>query len=220
MCIFLLTSMITGCSSGKIDLEVKNISSELCSEQISQENSSDISEQCSVDNGGINNENTIETTSNKQSQEDSSDISEQYSVNNGGINNKNTVETASNEQISQEDSSDVSKQNCVNDDVIVDENTTDLTIENSLNIIDIEQIEKEGGIVEFADIMTYGDFQNLGWTDDVDASLDKDEKVYIVKIYYPEGFEHYKVGKIENCEAIGIYSIDDGTYLGGCFREK
>lgn len=155
MCIFLLTSVITGCSSEESELEVKKISSELSSEQISQE-----------------------------------------------------------------DSSDVSKQRYVNDDTIGNENTTELTIENSLNIIDIEQIEKEGGKVEFADIMTYGDFQSLGWTDDVDDSLDKDEKVYIVKIYYPEGFEHHKVGRIENCEAIGIYSIDDGTYLGGCFREK
>ncbi|MDE6641730.1 MAG: hypothetical protein K2K63_14540 [Acetatifactor sp.] len=155
MCIFLLTNMITACSSGKSELEVKNISSEVSSDQISQE-----------------------------------------------------------------DSSDVSKQHHMDDDVIGNENTTELTVENSLNIIDIEQIEKEGGKVEFADIMTYENFQNLGWTNDVDAGLDKDEKVYIVKIYYPEGFEHAKVGKIENCEAIGIYSIEDGTYLGGCFRER
>lgn len=188
MCIFLLTSMITGCSSGKSELEVKNNSSELSNEHISQE--------------------------------DSNDISEQYSVDNGVINNEIIVEIASNEHISQVDSSDVSKQHHVNDDVIGNENTTEITTESSLNIIDIEQIEKEGGKVEFADIMTYGDFQNLGWTDDIDASLDKEEKVYIVKIYYPEGFDHHKAGKIENCEAIGIYSIEDGTYLGGCFREK
>ncbi len=208
ICIFLLTSMITGGTSEKSEMEVKNDSGE----QINQENSSDILGQYSVDNDVINNENAVEITSNERiSQENSSDILEQYSVDNDVINNENTVETESNEQIGQEDS---------NEGIIIDENTTEFTIENSLNIIDIEQIKKDGGKVEFADIMTYADFQNLGWTDDVDASLDKDEKVYIVKIYYPEGFEHYKVGKIENCEAIGIYSIDDGTYLGGCFRER
>ncbi len=208
ICIFLLTSMITGCTSEKSEMEVKNDSGE----QINQENSSDILGQYSVDNDVINNENAVEITSNERiSQENSSDILGQYSVDNDVINNENTIETESNEQIGQEDS---------NEGIIIDENTTEFTIENSLNIIDIEQIKKDGGKVEFADIMTYADFQNLGWTDDVDASLDKDEKVYIVKIYYPEGFEHYKVGKIENCEAIGIYSIDDGTYLGGCFRER
>lgn len=93
MCIFLLTSMITGCSSGKIELEVKNISSELCSEQISQEDSSDISEQYSVNNGVINNENTVETASNEQiSQEDSSDVSKQHHVNNDVIVNENTID--------------------------------------------------------------------------------------------------------------------------------
>ncbi len=93
MCIFLLTSAITGCSSGKSELEVKNISSELSSEQISQEDSSDISEQYSVDNGVINNENTVEAASNEQiSQEDNSDVSKQHHVNDDVIGNESTTE--------------------------------------------------------------------------------------------------------------------------------
>jgi len=88
------------------------------------------------------------------------------------------------------------------------------------DIININEINEQGGIIEFAGDMTYKEFIDLNWISDIDNSLDGDTSVYIVKIYYPNGFEHHKIGKIENCEAIGIYRTGDGEYLGGSFREK
>lgn len=88
------------------------------------------------------------------------------------------------------------------------------------NITNVNEINAQGGDIEFADTMTYKEFVDLGWTNDVDNSLASDTPVYVVKIYYPNGFEHYKVGTIKNCEAIGIYRADNGEYLGGSFRER
>ena len=88
------------------------------------------------------------------------------------------------------------------------------------DIIDVNEVNEQGGIIEFAGDMTYKEFIDLDWVSDIDNSLDEDTSVYIVKIYYPNGFEHHKVGKIENCEAIGVYRTDDSEYLGGSFRER
>ena len=88
------------------------------------------------------------------------------------------------------------------------------------DIINVNEINEQGGIIEFAGDMTYKEFIDLDWVSDIDNSLNEDTGVYVVKIYYPNGFEHHKVGKIEHCEAIGIYRTDDGEYLGGSFRER
>ena len=88
------------------------------------------------------------------------------------------------------------------------------------DVINANEISALGGIIEFAGEMTYSEFKRLDWTLDVDNSLAEDERLYVVKIYYPDGFEHNKAGRIENCEAIGLYRADDGEYLGGSFAER
>jgi hypothetical protein len=88
------------------------------------------------------------------------------------------------------------------------------------DIINTDEVKKQGGDIEFADNMTYKEFLDLHWVNDVDESLPNDTKVYIVKIYYPNGYEHYKIGLINKCEAIGIYRAEDGEYLGGSFKER
>lgn len=88
------------------------------------------------------------------------------------------------------------------------------------DIINVNEINEQGGIIEFAGDMTYKEFIDLNWVSDIDNSLNEDTGVYVVKIFYPNGFEHHKAGKIEHCEVIGIYRTDDGEYLGGSFRER
>lgn len=44
--------------------------------------------------------------------------------------------------------------------------------------------------------MTYKEFIDLNWVSDIDNSLDGGTSVYIVKVYYPEGLEHNKIGKL------------------------
>ena len=112
------------------------------------------------------------------------------------------------------------KEECLMDVTEAVEAEQDNQITVREDIININEINEQGGIIEFAGDMTYKEFIDLDWVSDIDNSLDEDTSVYIVKIYYPNGFEHHKVGKIENCEAIGVYRTDDGEYLGGSFRER
>lgn len=112
------------------------------------------------------------------------------------------------------------KEECLMDVTEAVEAEQDNQITVREDIINVNEINEQGGIIEFAGDMTYKEFIDLDWVSDIDNSLDEDTSVYIVKIYYPDGFEHHKVGKIENCEAIGVYRTDDGEYLGGSFRER
>lgn len=112
------------------------------------------------------------------------------------------------------------KEECLMDVTEAVEAEQDNQITVREDIINANEINEQGGIIEFAGDMTYKEFIDLDWVSDIDNSLDEDTSVYIVKIYYPNGFEHHKVGKIENCEAIGVYRTDDGEYLGGSFRER
>lgn len=112
------------------------------------------------------------------------------------------------------------KEECLMDVTEAVEAEQDNQITVREDIINVNEINEQGGIIEFAGDMTYKEFIDLDWVSDIDNSLDEDTSVYIVKIYYLNGFEHHKVGKIENCEAIGVYRTDDGEYLGGSFRER
>lgn len=112
------------------------------------------------------------------------------------------------------------KEECLMDVTEAVEAEQDNQITVREDIINANEINEQGGIIEFAGDMTYKEFIDLDWVSDIDNSLDEDTSVYIVKIYYPNGFEHHKVEKIENCEAIGVYRTDDGEYLGGSFRER
>lgn len=100
----------------------------------------------------------------------------------------------------------------------------DMNISESMDIrediINADEISALGGIIEVASEMTYGEFKELHWTTDIDNSLAEDARLYVVKIYYPDGFDHYKVGRIEHCEAIGLYNADTGEYLGGSFAQR
>ena len=102
------------------------------------------------------------------------------------------------------------KEECLMDVTEAVEAEQDNQITVREDIINVNEINEQGGIIEFAGDMTYKEFIDLDWVSDIDNSLDEDTSVYIVKIYYPNGFEHHKVGKIENCEAIGVYRTDDG----------
>ena len=55
------------------------------------------------------------------------------------------------------------------------------------DIINVNVINEQGGIIEFAGDMTYKDFIDLKWVSDIDNSLNEDTGVYVVKIYYPNG---------------------------------
>ena len=103
-------------------------------------------------------------------------------------------------------------------DILEDNQISHINIKE--DIINADEVKRQGGNIEFADNMTYKEFLDLNWVNDVDERLANDTKVYIVKIYYPNGYEHYKIGLINKCEAIGIYRVEDGEYLGGSYKER
>ncbi len=131
--------------------------------------------------------------------------------------------------------SDEMKTEAIENKIVIDESeqknemneTVDILEDNQIShinikedIINADEVKRQGGNIEFADYMTYKEFLDLNWVNDVDERLDNDTKVYIVKIYYPNGYEHYKIGLINKCEAIGIYRVEDGEYLGGSYKER
>lgn len=75
-----------------------------------------------------------------------------------------------------------------------------------------------GGEVLMNEYMTYADFLKMqGPKESVSAEIAKDRLVLVVKVYYPDGFDHVKVGLIQNCLATGLYDAATGEYLGGSF---
>ncbi|WP_251210323.1 hypothetical protein [Acetatifactor aquisgranensis] len=64
------------------------------------------------------------------------------------------------------------------------------------DIINVNEINEQGGIIEFAGDMTYKEFTDLNWVSDIDNSLNEDTSVYIVKIHHFTSFsiKKYRTG--------------------------
>ena len=79
------------------------------------------------------------------------------------------------------------KEECLMDVTEAVEAEQDNQITVREDIINVNEINEQGGIIEFAGDMTYKDFIDLKWVSDIDNSLNEDTGVYVVKIYYPNG---------------------------------
>lgn len=84
------------------------------------------------------------------------------------------------------------KEECLMDVTEAVEAEQDNQITVREDIINVNEINEQGGIIEFAGDMTYKEFIDLDWVSDIDNSLDEDTSVYIVKIY---GSSRVMVGK-------------------------
>lgn len=84
------------------------------------------------------------------------------------------------------------------------------------DVVNEAAVSAAGGEVVSSSYSTYSTFLNDVSAANSRSTLVGDNRVVlVVEIYYPDGFEHPKVGLIENCVAVGIYDAETGDYLGG-----
>ncbi len=84
------------------------------------------------------------------------------------------------------------------------------------NILDKEFVAKNNAEVKLSEYMTYEEYLKLNDEDPL-TEISKDRIIYVIQIYYPDGFEHVKAGLIENCLATGLYDAETGEYIGGSY---
>jgi hypothetical protein len=92
---------------------------------------------------------------------------------------------------------------------------------NNLNVNDIinfDSIKKNNGKLKLAKVMTYSKYQQLYSPDSISHNISADRMVYVVQIYYPDGFHHAKVGLISNCLVTGMYDIETAQVLDSNFK--
>lgn len=51
-----------------------------------------------------------------------------------------------------------------------------------------------------------------------DSQISPDRLIWVVQTYHPQGYEHPRVGVIENARVTGIYDAETGEYLGQSIR--
>lgn len=86
--------------------------------------------------------------------------------------------------------------------------------------IDKNKISKENGKLEKIELKTFGEhYQTLGKDPENFTEMSPDRLVWVVQAYYPGGFEHPKVGLIENAQVVGIYDAETGNLVSQSFRK-
>lgn len=86
------------------------------------------------------------------------------------------------------------------------------------SILDEKVLAERKGEVQLTDYMTYVEYLKFSGEESKSAEIADDRVVFVVQVYYPDGFEHVRAGFIENCLATGIYDAETGDYLGGSFE--
>lgn len=88
------------------------------------------------------------------------------------------------------------------------------------SILDEKVLTEKNGEVQLTEYMTYAEFLKFSGEgeESKSAEIADDRMVFVVQVYYPDGFEHVKAGLIKNCLATGIYDAETGDYLGGTFE--
>jgi hypothetical protein len=91
-------------------------------------------------------------------------------------------------------------------------------VEKNLNRAVVSQ---RGGSIEKTELMTYGDFarQQSRSPDDY-SEVSPDRLIWVVKTHYPKGYEHPKVGLIQNARVISIYDAETGELFGTSYEGK
>lgn len=82
-------------------------------------------------------------------------------------------------------------------------------------LVDVEAVEAAGGEIISSTYTTYNQFlSNLSMSNGKRSQVGDNRIVLAVEIYYPNGFDHVKVGLIQNCVAISLFDAETGDFLG------
>lgn len=91
-------------------------------------------------------------------------------------------------------------------------------IEKNLNRAFVSQ---KGGSIEKTELMTYGDFaRKQSRSPDDYPEVSPDRLIWVVQTHYPKGYEHPKVGLIQNTRVTTIYDAETGEVFGTTYKGK
>lgn len=78
-----------------------------------------------------------------------------------------------------------------------------------------DALAKENAKIEKLEVLTYKEHSvKAGKSEPIDPQVSPDRLIWVVQIYYPQGYEHPRVGVIENARVTGIYDAETGEFLG------
>ena len=75
------------------------------------------------------------------------------------------------------------------------------------------QLLKNGEKIIKAEFVTYEEFINTS-SADLETYIDKDRIVFVAVVQYPNGFDHPRLGLIENAEVTSYYDAETGEVIG------
>ena len=82
-------------------------------------------------------------------------------------------------------------------------------------VIDFEKIKKEKGVLKEKKLMTYGEYLNTSSLDKLElTAISEDRQLWVVKTEYADGYEHPKLGYLEDVTMTELYDSETGEYLG------
>lgn len=78
-----------------------------------------------------------------------------------------------------------------------------------------DKLDKKNAKIEKLEVITFGEYSAMVGEDlGGDLQISPERLIWVVQIYYPQGYEHDRAGLIKNARAIGIYDAETGEYFG------
>lgn len=69
--------------------------------------------------------------------------------------------------------------------------------------------------IEKLEVVTYEQYSaSAGNSAPKDPQISPERLIWVVQIYHPQGYDHPRVGVIENARVTGIYDAETGEFLG------
>lgn len=82
-----------------------------------------------------------------------------------------------------------------------------------------DTLTKENAKIEKLEITTHREYSaSISKSTSDNPQLSPDRLIWVVQIYYPQGYEHPRVGIIENARVTEIYDAETGEYLSQSLR--
>ncbi|MCL6450735.1 MAG: hypothetical protein K6T75_05500 [Acetobacteraceae bacterium] len=95
------------------------------------------------------------------------------------------------------------------------------SLKSAADLIDAGRIAAQGGELLSADLMSHAEYCSSVGEEAADtAYIAGGRQVWVVKIHWPHGFDHPRVGLIERCLSTTIYDAETGTPLGTVFESQ
>lgn len=85
---------------------------------------------------------------------------------------------------------------------------------------DKDALAKEDAMIQKLEVTTHGEYSaSIGVSASNNTQLSPERLIWVVQIHYPQGYEHPRVGVVENAQVTKIYDAETGEYLSQSIRK-